>query len=312
MTFRPNLAPWLHGLCLAVVFTGVAITSSAQPTVAAPDAVLATVDGQPIRQSDLEFLVLLRRLPEGEQQRLRSQLVEELIDQELLRAFLADRKTEASAEELDAHIAVVRGTIARGGKNPDEEFARLGITDDVLRRSLALPLAWQRYARQVITRTQITEHFAAHRNLYDGTRRRVSQIVLTLPADADEAARMAALERLRTLRADLETGKTTFAEAARTHSDSPSKAAGGDVGWVVHGTRLPREIAEVAFRTPLRTVSEPFLTRFGAHLVTATEEEPGDLSLEDVRGEVLADLGRTLWNEQLTALRAAAGIERAR
>lgn len=298
-------------VAFAVCAVGLAFT--VQPvglTAAETDAVLAVVNGRPLRQSDLDLHCLVRRIPEAERANQRERLIEKLIDQRLLAEFLTARRTEAAPEELDARIAGVRAAIARGGKDPDAELQRLGISADVLRQALALPLAWQQHVRRVVTADQLAEHWAAHHVRYDGTRRRVSQIVLTLPADADDAARQAAVDRLTALQAELAAGRLTFADAARTHSQSPSREQGGDVGWMVYGTNLPRELADVAFSLPLQAVSPPTRSRFGVHLLTVTAEEPGDLSLEDVRGEVLTDLGRRLWDEQLATERANAKITR--
>jgi hypothetical protein len=292
---------------LAVIAAAPRLVPAEGPTAGTSD-VLATVNGAPVRAADLELLYLLRRIPENQQTAVRERCIDELIEQRLMSAFLTSRRTEADPVEVDARIAGLRAALMRGGKDPDAELQRLGITPDMLRGALALPLAWQQHLRRVVTADQLAEHWAAYHARYDGTRRRISQIVLTWPPDASDATRQAALARLQQLRSDIDAGRTAFADAARTHSQSPSKEQGGNVGWVVYGTRLPREIADVAFAVSLNTLSEPFTTRFGAHLILVTGEEPGDLSLEDVRSEVLADLGRHLWNEQLAKEKGSAKI----
>lgn len=293
----------LAALCLCLLVAGVR-------SAPAQDQVLVTVNGQAIRQSDLDLLYLVRRIPEEQRAAVRDRCLEELVDERLMAAFLAGRRTEASPQELDSRIAGLRAAIERSGKSADEELGKLGISNDVLRKALALPLAWQQHVRRVVTAEQLAARYAAHRARYDGTRRRVSQIVLTLPADADEPARQSALKQLATLKAEIDAGKVSFADAARQHSQSPSKEQGGDLGWSVYGARLPAELSNVAFDIPVGQVSDPFLTRFGAHLLLVTDEEPGDLSLEDVRGEVLVELGRELWASQLAHERAAASIVR--
>ena len=275
-----------------------------------PAPPLATVDSQSIAASELEFLYLLRRVPPERQPQVRERFIDDLIDQRLMSDFLASRRTEATPEELDARITGVRQMIERSGQSPDDVLAKLGITDEMFRKSLALPLAWNQHVRRVVTDGELLGHFTAHRARYDGSRRRASQIVLTLLPDADAAAREAAIEKLKGVRDEITSGKLTFADAAKAHSQSPSKDQGGDMGWAVYGSRIPGEIADVAFDLPVGQVSEPFVSRFGAHLLLVTEEEPGQLSLEDVRDELLADLGRTLWSQQLVELKAAAKITR--
>jgi peptidyl-prolyl cis-trans isomerase C len=281
------------------------------PPEAEPPAVLATVNGAPITAADLEFLYFTRRIPEGDRAGVRERLLGELIDQKLMGAFLDARETTADPAEIDARVAAVRALIEQSGRQPDEVLQKLGITDEMLRRTLALPLAWKRHVRQVVTDAQTAEHFEAHRRRFDGSKVRVSQIVRTLPQGATEADRAAATAQLKELRGRIEAKEIPFADAAKQHSQSPSRAQGGDVGWITVGTRLPHEIAALAFTLAPGEVGGPFATRYGVHLVTVTEVKPGDLSLEDVRDEVLAELGERLWNEQLAEERAKAKIERA-
>jgi parvulin-like peptidyl-prolyl isomerase len=101
----------------------------------------------------------------------------------------------------------------------------------------------------------------------------------------------------------------SFAEAARQHSTSPSARQGGDLGYFRFQGRMPAAIAAVAFALPVGEISQPFRSSFGAHLVTVTDRKPGDLSLEDVRADVLEAVSRALWDDQVRQERAGAAIE---
>jgi parvulin-like peptidyl-prolyl isomerase len=59
-----------------------------------------------------------------------------------------------------------------------------------------------------------------------------------------------------TLKADIDAGKQTFANAARDNSDGPEAATGGDIGWVAKG-QLSDALEEVIFATPVGKVSSP-------------------------------------------------------
>jgi parvulin-like peptidyl-prolyl isomerase len=302
--------PWrLLGVPLCAAWLAAAgLAQSGTPEPEAPTA-LVTVNGAPITAVDLEFLYFTRRIPDGERAGVRDRLLNELIDQKLMAAFLESRQTAANPAEIDARVASVRALIEQSGRSPDEVLQKLGITDDMLRRTLALPLAWKQHVRQVVTDAQAAEYFEAHRRRFDGSKVRVSQIVRTLPQGATDADRAAATAQLKELRSRIESREISFVDAAKQHSQSPSKAQGGDVGWITAGTRLPHEIAAVAFTLAPGEVGGPFVTRYGVHLVTVTEVQPGDLSLEDVRDEVLAELGEKVWREQLAQERAKARIE---
>ncbi|HJS48428.1 MAG TPA: peptidylprolyl isomerase [Gemmatimonadales bacterium] len=85
-------------------------------------------------------------------------------------------------------------------------------------------------------------------------------------AAADTAA---ALERARTVRAEI-AGGAPFAEVAgRESSDEVSAAQGGSLGTFGRGAMVPA-FDSVAFSLPLGTLSEPFETQFGYHVVEVT------------------------------------------
>lgn len=89
---------------------------------------------------------------------------------------------------------------------------------------------------------------------------------IQLPADD--------LDRLRALRLDILRGATTFEAAARQHSaDASSASNGGDLGWVPRGRMVPQFEAQ-AFAAPIGVPFGPFLTPFGAHLVSVEDRAP--------------------------------------
>lgn len=274
--------------------------------------VLATVNEQPITEADLEFLSFTRRVPEKERAAVRERLIAELIDQKLMTAFLESRSIQAQPEEIASRIAMIRALIERSGRKPEEVYQKLGLSEALLGRTLALPLAWNRHVRQVVTAEQVETYFREHQRRLDGSKLRVSQIVRTLPADASPEARRAAVEFLASLQKEIASGKIRFDDAAKEHSQSPSGERGGDIGWIGAGTggNVPEELRRAAYTLQPGQVSEPVTSRFGVHLVTITESVPGQLSLEDVRGEVLTELGEQLWREELERQRAAAKIVR--
>lgn len=284
-------------------------SSSAAAPAANAGPVLATVNDHPIRQSELDFLYLVRRIPEADRDALQAKLLQDLIDQRLMREFLASRRTEAPPAEVTARITALRQLIERSGRNSDEVLQSLGVTEETIRQTLALPLAWNVHARRTITDEQIADWFARHRARFDGSRLRLSQIVRTVPAQSPEADRQAAIDLLTSLRNEITVGTTTFSEAAAKQSQSPSGSQGGDVGWITYGGSLPRELVNAAFALKSGEISEPVVTRFGVHLVTVTDVRPGDLSLEDVRDDVLAELSQQLWHEQLATERSTARIK---
>ena len=75
------------------------------------------------------------------------------------------------------------------------------------------------------------------------------------------------------LKADIDAGTLSFADAARDNSDGPEAASGGSIGWIAKG-QLP-EAKEVAiFAAPIGKVSDPLVVPAeGTYLFLVSKEE---------------------------------------
>jgi parvulin-like peptidyl-prolyl isomerase len=83
-------------------------------------------------------------------------------------------------------------------------------------------------------------------------------------SDADWAAK---------LKADIDSGTTSFADAARGSSDNAEAATGGDIGWVTKGI-LPTEVEQAIFAAPIGKVSDPLVVAGdGTYLFLVNKEE---------------------------------------
>ena len=88
--------------------------------------------------------------------------------------------------------------------------------------------------------------------------------------------------RLRALREEVVSGRSTFDDVARRESeDTISGPQGGDLGRGARGRFVP-EFERVAFALRPGQVSEPVLTQFGWHLIKATEKKGDTLALRHI------------------------------
>ena len=79
-----------------------------------------------------------------------------------------------------------------------------------------------------------------------------------------------AKDRLLQLKMRIESG-ADFAQLARTNSDDRGTALkGGELGWVSKG-QMVSEFEEVMMQTPVGTVSEPFRSEFGQHILQVVD-----------------------------------------
>lgn len=300
----PRRHSFTYLLCLALLGL-----SAGQPLrAAAAEEVLATVNGQPVTEGDLSFALLSRGITDAPPA-LRQQLLEQLINQRLIQEFLKTQKIEVPPKQLDESVVKVENFIRKKGDNPQQVLTKMGFSPEKLRAAIALPLAWNLYARQEITPEKMQAYFNAHREELDGTRVEASQILLKLSSDASPTEIDQAKQKLLDLRKQIQSGKLTFAEAAAQHSQAPSKTEGGKLVTSAYRGKMPLVFTSQVFPLKEGEISEPFQSPFGMHLITLNKKHPGQFSLEDVRGELFQTLSRELYNQTLQKLRSTAKIE---
>ncbi|QGQ23409.1 hypothetical protein F1728_12300 [Gimesia benthica] len=300
----PRRHSFTYLLCLALLGL-----SAGQPLrAAAAEEVLATVNGQPVTEGDLSFALLSRGITDAPPA-LRQQLLEQLVNQRLIQEFLKAQKIEVPPKQLDESVVKVENFIRKKGDNPQQVLGKMGFTPEKLRAAIALPLAWNLYARQEITPEKMQAYFNAHREELDGTRVEASQILLKLSPDASATEIDQAKQKLLDLRKQIQSGKLTFAEAAARHSQAPSKTEGGKLVTSAYRGKMPLVFTRQVFPLKEGEISDPFQSPFGMHLITLNKKHPGQFSLEDVRGELFQTLSHELYDQTLQKLRSTAKID---
>jgi parvulin-like peptidyl-prolyl isomerase len=309
--FRPRLRLlwWLATACALGASSAAIAQTGSGPVRRDPSAVLVTVNGKPITENQLAIYRFLHKLPERDAVESRKSDLEQLVENELLRQFLTDRRAEVDPQRLAAAVKAAKEQLKRENRDPDKLFQNSRLLDALLRRELSLPMQWQIHLGRVLTQPVIRDEFDRHHAEFDGTEVRASQIFLKLPAGADATQVKAAEQKLAELRAEIVAGKITFADAARKDSEAHSAADGGDVGWFAFRGKMPPEVCRVVFQLKPGEVSAPFRTGFGAHLYTVTQVRPGSLNLEDARSSVIARISRNLWEQFAAQARKTAKID---
>lgn len=209
--------------------------------------------------------------------------LEELVARRLVLAYAARTATGATPAEVDAALAAFRTRLAAEGKTLDAWLASEEISEEGLRRQFAWEITWSQYRQKYITEERLQQFFAAHRRQFDGTRLRVSQILIRPTDPADPQAWSAAEQRASELRQAIVSERTAFADAARQHSQSPSAADGGRLGTIGRGGPMPEPFTAAAFALDAGEVSPPVRTAFGVHLIRCDAVEAGEQTWLDAR-----------------------------
>jgi parvulin-like peptidyl-prolyl isomerase len=270
-------------------FLFVAAPCWAQQPQAAPTPA-ARVNGEAVPAAEVERELRQaygdRKFTDAERQQFWKAALEQVIDRRLVMAYLTASGQAASSQDIDLALAQFERDLKAQDLTFDQHFKQVGLTKDDFRHALAWKLSWQKYVEKHLTDENLQKYFDRYRREYDGSELHVAQILLKLPADADEPAIAAAKDRAAKLKAEIAGGKLSFSAAAKQHSQSPSGAAGGDIGWIERRRPMPEDFSKAAFALKTGEISEPLVSSFGVHLITVLEIKAGTKTWRDAAADL--------------------------
>lgn len=264
-------------ICVASLLALAPTLDSAQgaEATAEDDPVVATVNGGPVRRSEL--LRVKEILPDQYRSYPMHLLYPMLLDQ-----------------IINLRLVVARGRQANLQDDKDVR-QRMAIIEDRVIQDVLL----KRHAAQKVTD--------------DALQARYVEFLRENPAREQVHARHILLEDETTAKAVIAEiqGGADFADVAKKRSTGPSAAKGGDLGFFARGDMVP-EFSEAAFGLEAGALTErPVQTKFGWHVIMVEERRlSASRSFEDVREELIAELSRDAVRDLIQELRDGAEIER--
>lgn len=264
---------------------------------AAPDEMVARVDGQPITATALRKEMVRRgadfldRFDELEE---KEEVLEDLIRLEIM-AQAAAKSGYAEDPEIQSGLKRMMA----------EKYWR----DQVVQR---------RVEESIISDEDVRAYYESQAERWtEPERRRAAVIVLRFPPRALDADKEVARARLRgalkEARKQAGAIDRTFGPLARAHSDDPgSRERGGDIGWIPKGASIyrwdPRVVDTLFKLEKVGDVSAPVETETAIHLVKLVDRSGGtvrELSTVEaqIRSEIEAERGRTADDRQYRQLR---------
>jgi len=246
-----------------------------EPKKAPVDNVVASVNGEPVYQSDVNLLY--QSLPEQYKRMPQAQINDQLV------SAVIDRKIIAQAAIKD-------------GMESDEEvkkrinFYREGVLQD----------------RYLTVNVEARLTGAKLREIYDALNAK------TVPED-EVHARHILVEKedeAKAIIVELE-GGADFVELAKTKSTGPSGPRGGDLGFFKKQAMVPA-FAEAAFAMKAGEFTKTAVkTEFGWHIIKVEARRPGkNPTFEDSVAEIRGNEGQKVSVAMIEGLRKSAAIKR--
>jgi len=258
--------------------------------------VVATVNGENISQQDVNQMLSRfgKQIPEEQIPTVTKQIVDGLITQKLIMQFIRDSKIEVSQAEIEKELNKVREDIKSNpgleGQTLEQVLETHGSSIDNLKNDIVISLSLEKNLGKDIDDKKIKSYFDENKAAYDGTERRASHILVDTRQMKTDAELAQALEKIKKIKAEVDSGKD-FAEAAKQHSDCPSKDKGGDLSFFKRKGQMVEPFAAAAFALKVGQVSDPVKTPFGYHIIKVTEVKKGnDVKFDDVKQAIKQNL----------------------
>ena len=232
-----------------------------------------------------------------------------LIDDRLVRQFLAKNAPPVSKEDVASQVAALQRGLTAQGKPLDDYLRKTTRRrPNYGRPSRDAPV--ERVCRQEGDRGRAAEVFAENKDFFDKTTVRASHIVIRLSPDAPAAEREEAKKKLQAIRS----GDRGEEADVRGGGDETLAVPECPEGWRPRLLRPQVDgrgaVREGGVRAQVGEISEVVTTDFGLHLITVTERKPGTpVTLDAVADEVRECLLEDLRQRTLTELRQAATVE---
>ncbi|QLC21444.1 peptidylprolyl isomerase [Parasphingopyxis sp. CP4] len=256
--------------------TDITVFGERDPNIRTPTAI---VNGEIVTRTDVEHRINLflaannaAQISAEERQRLRMQIVRNLIDETL-------QIQEARANDILIPRADIDQTFAsvaqRSAATPEEFGAFLrtqGSSDRSMRRQIEGELAWRRVLSRYVNPfvgvsesevQEIVERLESNRGQ---TEYRIAEIYLPARPDNQADVQAGAMRILQQI-----SSGGSFQAYARQFSQASTAAVGGDLGWLRPG-QLPPELAAVVTQMPVGGVSQPIPIPGGFSIIALIDQ----------------------------------------
>lgn len=211
----------------------------------------------------------LERVPAFQRANARDRVVKQLVTRAMYFEFV--RANDLMVDEAEYDQAA-----AREREKFEEAMAREREAFKAFLENLRPAMSINAYIKEAVSDERAKAYMADHPGYFDGTKVKVSHLLIKCPTWASTEEQKAARRKLQGIVEQVNNRELTFAEAAKQFSDCSSAEKGGDLGEIEFGGSMDTYFTIQAFETPEGQMSDVFRTSDGWHVLLVTDVERGD------------------------------------
>ena len=258
-------------------------------------------------------------VPADQRDRVYRGVLDDMIAYRLLAQEAKARKIIVQESDIDAQIAQVRGQFQTDAQFQQalatQKMTLAAVRDDARSQLGVEKLVETEIAGKIaVTPEAVTDFYKKNQDKFQqGARVRASHILISVPENADAAAKQQAKTKAEAVLKDLKAGKD-FAAAAKENSQDPGSAPnGGDLGYFEQGQMVP-PFEQAAFALKPGDMSDLVESPFGFHIIKVADKQSARVvPLEEAKpkiDEYLSGQNRQTQTQAfVTALKAKAKID---
>lgn len=251
--------------------------------VAQETRIAAVVNDDVVSLGDLAARLLLAIRTSGledtaqTRQRFAPRMLRRLIDEKLELQEAKRLNIAVTQEEINDAIGRIEAQSNMKKGDLERFLEKNGITRSTLTDQITADLAWNKLIQKRLTEQitisddEVSEALAKVKEEANTARSRVAEIFLAVdnPSQEEEVRRFAdgLVEKIRT-------GNATFPALARQFSQSPTAAAGGDLGWVTPA-QLPPALSSAIQKMKQGEMSYPIRSGGGYYMLLLIGQTTG-------------------------------------
>lgn len=297
--------------------------SAATPPSPAQD-IAAKVNGETITYQALNTEFRARtRVPfekvqaDPQAQRIRKQILEQMIDEKLLGEQAKRGKISVEPEMVNERFQNIQARFPSEAAFTQELNSR-GLTPEQLKKNIRNGLMTEHLInKEVIGKVSVAPeelepYFQKHRGDYMQEETvHARHILIKVASDASPEDDQKAKDRAEAVLAKAKKGED-FAQLAKQHSEGPSSAQEGDLGYFGRG-KMIKPFEDAAFTLKVGEISGLVRTQFGYHIIKVEDKlEAKQLSYKEAEDQVKKDLTRektiARYGEYIKGLREKAKV----